>query len=385
MHEGFRSSNTGGGGRSATRRAACLAAALALLPLAACGDRAAPTATERAPETTVRTLAPHAPETVVRTLTPRGPVVWVSGRQAYSAPRETSVAVGGAEANRRFAGMLRQRLAPAGVGAPTTGLTMPFASAQGTRDVSLAALIDIFDGRRAPADYPRVAATALETGPRLSESCDPAGGACPASYAETEETETPPEFRANSTAEATYDGFEFYSASYARPYNYPDVATHWLGHDGRRTVSVPNGGPMLYDERSSVEGVIPLEGGAFTAHWPNVAVGSGCSFTAGLGSVHTLWWQPSTGSRRTSTLNSVGSASINRPCNPPPSTADGSKCDDPDLPGCEPDGTWTGGVGGRPAFASAVSAPAARWVCDVIDWYENGVYVGTEVIACWME
>ena len=63
-------------------------------------------------------------------------------------------------------------------------------------------------------------------------------------------------------------------------------------------------------------------------------------------------------------------------------TCDGGPCDNGGGMG----GPSGGNAGVAETFAYGDPAsPSHRWVCDVIDWYTNGVYSWTEVLWCFQE
>lgn len=139
--------------------------------------------------------------------------------------------------------------------------------------------------------------------------------------------------------------------------------------------------------------VVSRAGGDASVTWPDFIITSGCEFTAALSTTHHITWPwgtivPSWKLRRVS-MATGGTGTIVRDCEgaPPPPPTPGTMCDDPTGAGCNvPAGGGVGSVtGGFYGQREVGRSGGYKTVCDVTDWYENGVYVETTIDRCWSE
>ncbi|MBK8060877.1 MAG: hypothetical protein IPK33_24210 [Gemmatimonadetes bacterium] len=139
--------------------------------------------------------------------------------------------------------------------------------------------------------------------------------------------------------------------------------------------------------------VVSRTGGDASVTWPDFIISSGCEFMATLSTTHHITWPwgtivPSWRLRRVTTTTG-GTGTIVRDCDgaPPPPPTPGTLCDDPTGAGCNvPAGGGIGGItGGFHGQREVGRSGGYKTVCDVTDWYENGVYIETTIDRCWTE
>ncbi|MCC6927809.1 MAG: hypothetical protein IT359_02350 [Gemmatimonadaceae bacterium] len=164
---------------------------------------------------------------------------------------------------------------------------------------------------------------------------------------------------------------------------------------GQRTVSARVGGAVMPIWSQSGTQTFADTAYSKTAVWDDFSVSTGCHFTSSNSTDHAVEWPwglfVPPGLKQTATDHSGGSNEINRNCAPvapppAPPPPSGPLCDDPDGSGCS-----GGGTTGSPAYGVGGGAKEVgrgggyKTVCDVTDWYENGVFIETTIDRCWTE
>jgi len=162
---------------------------------------------------------------------------------------------------------------------------------------------------------------------------------------------------------------------------------------GERTVNASVAGGLVRLWRESGTQTFTDTAFSKTAVWNSFSVSAGCHFVATNSTDHGVAWPwgfivPGFLVKRP-TARTAGTNEILRNCEPlAPTTSPptGPACDDPSGSGCVGSGaTGVGsyGVGGEKREIGR--GGGYRTLCDVTDWYENGVYVETTLDRCWTE
>lgn len=168
---------------------------------------------------------------------------------------------------------------------------------------------------------------------------------------------------------------------------------------GARSVSaLEDGYPAVELFRTTDSVSFYASGGIASYAWDEFKATSGCSFLGTLWTKNSARWPANgyvpSGIVTTVRDNAGGDARLTRTCTPPttppPPTSSEPLCDDAVATNCptpNPGGA-TGGSGeysGPPVPRDMGYTGKWKIVCEVTDWYVNGVFVETVVDRCWKE
>lgn len=180
-----------------------------------------------------------------------------------------------------------------------------------------------------------------------------------------------------------------------------DTFMTFCGYEGKHEVHYQGGdsqwGVYMVNATTSVTSRGVSNCGLLPCAWHQLALWipvqrMGCGMTMTADARHSAWLRSilTGGKYGEVSATSTAEPATSPPCPPPPKEDDTTKvqiCDgQPCYPEFRPepdpnDGAWSQG----PNDSSTSTGNGTEEYCHIVDWYENGVYRWTEVIACWEE